>query len=129
VRVVAAIGFCFGGTHGFLAGANRGLDLDAVVGFYGRLSPGRLPRPAEQAHSLGVPLLGLFHGDDLSIPAEEIQEFDTALGRAGVRHELITYLGAPHSFFDRSFVEHEEACSDAWNRVLDFLDQLAVTAT
>jgi carboxymethylenebutenolidase len=123
-RPAVAVGFCFGGTHAFLAGANRALDLDAVVGFYGRLSPGRLPRPAERASSIGVPLLGLFGGDDPSIPAEEIEEFDTALGRAGVRHRLITYPHAPHSFFDRSFAEHRQACSDAWRQVLDFLEHL-----
>ncbi|WP_341721242.1 dienelactone hydrolase family protein [Micromonospora sp. FIMYZ51] len=124
-----AVGFCFGGTHAFLAGANRGLDLDAVVGFYGKLSPGRLPRPAALASSIGVPLLGLFGGDDPSIPAGEIEEFDTALGRAGVRHQLITYPNAPHSFFDRSFEEYEEACSDAWAQVLDFLVHLPVSAS
>jgi len=128
VRPVVAIGFCFGGTHAFLAGANRALDLDAVVGFYGKLSPGRLPRPAEQAGSIGVPLLGLFGGDDPDIPAAEIEEFDTALRQAGVRHQLITYPNAPHSFFDRSFDEHEQACNDAWHRVLGFLDRLPVTA-
>ncbi|WP_422734814.1 dienelactone hydrolase family protein [Micromonospora sp. WMMD558] len=127
-RPAVAVGFCFGGTHAFLAGTNRGLGLDAVVGFYGKLSPGRLPRPAERASSIGVPLLGLFGGDDPAIPAEEIEEFDAALGRAGVRHQLITYPNAPHSFFDRSFAEHEEACSGAWNQVLHFLEHLPASA-
>ncbi|MGQ0842252.1 dienelactone hydrolase family protein [Actinokineospora sp.] len=121
---VVAIGFCFGGTHAFLAGSNHELDLNAVVGFYGRLNPGRLPRPAERAHSIGVPLLGLFGGNDPSIPAEEVGQFDTALRQAGVRAQLITYPNAPHSFFDRSFDEHREACDDAWHRVLNFLEHL-----
>ena len=126
-RPAVAIGFCFGGTHAFLAGTNPGLDLDAVVGFYGKLSPGRLPRPAERARSIGVPLLGLFGGDDPSIPADEIAQFDMALREAGVRHQLITYPNAPHSFFDISFDEHEQACGDAWHRVLDFLEHLPVS--
>lgn len=126
-RPVAAVGFCFGGTHSFLAGANGGLDLDGVVGFYGRLSPGRLPRPADQAGSIGVPLLGLFGGADSSIPADEIEDFDAALGRAGVPHRLITYPNAPHSFFDQSFAEHQTACHDAWCQVLDFLDRLSAS--
>lgn len=129
VRLVAAIGFCFGGTHAFLAGANRRLGLDAVVGFYGKLSPGRLPRPAERAGDIDVPLLGLFGGDDPAIPAEEIEQFGTALRQAGVRHQLITYPDAPHSFFDRAFDEHERACADAWHQVLDFLERLPVPAT
>jgi carboxymethylenebutenolidase len=35
------------------------------------------------------------------------------------------YDGAPHSFFDRSFADHAEACSDAWTRILDFTDRHA----
>ena len=34
------------------------------------------------------------------------------------------YPGAPHSFFDRSFAEHEGACSDAWRRVIGFLEKV-----
>ena len=43
---------------------------------------------------------------------------------AGVEHEIVTYPGAPHSFFDRSFSEHAEACEDAWRRVLGFLQNV-----
>ncbi|KKK06398.1 dienelactone hydrolase family protein [Micromonospora sp. HK10] len=125
---VVVVGFCFGGTHAFLAGANQELGLDGVIGFYGRLSPGRLPRPAEQANGIGVPLLGLFGGDDPAIPAEEVEEFGAALQRAGVRHELVTYPNAPHSFFDRSSADHAPACADAWHQVLDFLDRLPPSA-
>lgn len=76
---------------------------------------------------MSVPLLGLFGGDDPTIPAEEIEEFDTALREAGVRHQLITFARAP-PLFDRSSDEHEEACSDAWHRVLDFLEHLSTAA-
>jgi carboxymethylenebutenolidase len=33
----------------------------------------------------------------------------------------VTYPGAPHSFFDRRYEEHAEACADAWRRMLAFL--------
>ena len=46
---------------------------------------------------------------------------------AGVEHEIVTYPGAPHSFFDRSFSEHAEACEDAWRRVLGFLQQVGAS--
>jgi carboxymethylenebutenolidase len=69
-------------------------------------------------------VLGLFGGADDHIPQEQIDEFDAALADAGVEHELISYPGAPHSFFDRSFDEHAEACEDAWRRVLGFLDDV-----
>ena len=56
-----------------------------------------------------------------SIPAEDRAAFDTGLERAGVEHEIVSYPGAPHSFFDRKQEEFAEASTDAWTRVLDFL--------
>jgi dienelactone hydrolase len=49
--------------------------------------------------------------------------FDRALGEAGVEHELITYDGAPHSFFDRRQDDFADASADAWRRVLDFIER------
>ena len=119
---VATVGFCFGGTHSFLAATNPRLDLDRVVGFYGGLAerPTR-PSPIPLASGTRCPVLGLFGGADPSIPPDQVEAFDAALSEAGVEHELVTYPGAPHSFFDRSFEQHAEACDDAWRRVLAFL--------
>jgi carboxymethylenebutenolidase len=50
-----------------------------------------------------------------------VAAFDEALTAAGVEHELVTYDGAPHSFFDRSQEDFAEASADAWERVLAFL--------
>ena len=55
---------------------------------------------------------------------EDVEAFDRSLVAAGVEHEIVSYPGAPHSFFDRSFAEHAEASEDAWRRVLDFLQRL-----
>ena len=44
-------------------------------------------------------------GADEAIPPEDVAEFEQALERAGVEHEVVTYDGAPHSFFDR---KHED---------------------
>jgi carboxymethylenebutenolidase len=38
-----------------------------------------------------------------------------------VPNELITYEGAPHSFFDKRYEEHRDACGDAWRRILEFV--------
>ncbi len=122
----ASVGFCFGGGHSFWAGTNPDLGLDAVIGFYGLLDPSRRGidnRPNLVAHGdqMKLPVLGLFGGDDESIPAEDIAAFDAGLERAGVDHEIVTYPGAPHSFFDRKQEEFAAASTDAWTRVLDFL--------
>lgn len=123
VERVATVGFCFGGTQSFLAAANAELGLDRVVGFYGSLESERFPllRPADEAPRVGCPVLGLFGGADEGITPEQVGRFDAALAAAGVDHELVTYPGAPHSFFDRRYDEHAEACADAWRRVLAFL--------
>jgi carboxymethylenebutenolidase len=120
----AAVGFCFGGGHSFWAGSNEGLGLDAVVGFYGALSakdrPNR-PNLVEDSDQIKLPVLGLFGGDDPNIHPADVAAFDAGLERAGVEHEVVSYPGAPHSFFDRKQEEFAEASTDAWTRVLDFL--------
>jgi carboxymethylenebutenolidase len=62
-------------------------------------------------------------GADQAITGDDVAAFDRALDAAGVGHELVTYEGAPHSFFDRRQEEHAEASEDAWQRVLAFLER------
>jgi len=129
------LGFCFGGAQSFLAASNPDLGLDAVVGFYGTLDPTRIgfpfamPAPLPQVRNTRTALLGLFGGADPRIPAEDIEAFDRGLDETGVEHELVTYPGAPHSFFDRSSEEHADASEDAWRRVLGFLSRLGAQTT
>jgi carboxymethylenebutenolidase len=121
---VATVGFCFGGTHSFLAAQNADLELDRAVGFYGSLTERPIrPSPIPTASDTKCPVLGLFGGADENIPQDQIDEYARALAEAGVEHEMIAYPGAPHSFFDRKFEEFAEACDDAWRRVLGFLSR------
>ena len=119
------VGFCFGGTQSFLASTNPALDLDGAVGFYGSLNPERWgdAGPIARAGDMHGPLLGLYGGADEGIPPDQIEAFEQRLAAAGVDHEIVVYPGAPHSFFDRRFEEHAEACGDAWRRVLGFLQR------
>ena len=130
VRGAVTVGFCFGGSHSFAAATSPALGLAAAVGFYGRLVPARegAPAPLELAAQTRCPVLGLFGGADAAIPAEDVEAFDRGLDESGVEHEIVTYLGAPHSFFDRAQAEHAEASEDAWRRVLAFLRNVAVQA-
>jgi carboxymethylenebutenolidase len=119
----STVGFCFGGTQSFLAATNEALGLEGAVGFYGSLSLERWGdmSPIRRAADMHGPVLGLFGGADEGIPADQVEAFDAALADAGVEHEIVTYPGAPHSFFDRRYEEHAEACADAWRRLLAFL--------
>ncbi|MFN8517917.1 MAG: dienelactone hydrolase family protein [Chloroflexota bacterium] len=121
---VFAVGFCFGGRLAFDA-ATLVLGLAGVIGFYGVPTGPRLdlPAPAEVASAMASPVLGLFGGADPSIPAEMVAAFGGALTGAGVEHELVTYEGAPHSFFDRKAAEFAAASEDAWRRILAFVER------
>ena len=126
VERVVVVGFCMGGRMAFLANT-LGLELAGVVGFYGSLvGPWRndAPEPVALAGAMTAPVLGLFGGVDTAIPAEHVAAFDGVLTEAGVEHRLVTYEGAPHSFFDRKATEFAAASDAAWGEVLAFLDRV-----
>jgi carboxymethylenebutenolidase len=142
---VVVLGFCMGGRLAFFASAPR-FGASGVIGFYG--VPGTAgpygPGPTQHAAELAAPILGLFGEADEGIPLSDVAAFDAALAAAGVAHEIVTYPGVGHGFFD---VHHNEnaasarselaspavasdqnaaACIDAWRRVLAFLDACRV---
>ena len=125
-RQVFTLGFCFGGSNSWQQAAN-GHGLAGAIGFYG--VPGRENRPLgarsciSLASEMESPILALIGGDDPSIPPAMVEEFDQALTKAGVEHEIQVYPDTPHSFFDRKQEEFAEESADAWRRVLAFIDR------
>src|SRR5512132_3983896 len=126
VGPVATVGFCFGGSLSFVAGADPDLDLPGVVGLYGVLDRSRFDGRGvlAQAADISRPVLGLFGGADEAIPADQIEEFESALSAAGVEHQIHVYPGAPHSFFDKKQDEFAQESEDAWRRILGFLAEI-----
>jgi carboxymethylenebutenolidase len=129
-EAIFTVGFCFGGRHSWLASA-AGHGLAGAIGFYGR--PGRgqdgSPGPIQLADSFRAPILALMGGADEGIPAHDVAAFEAALEQAGVEHEVVTYPGAPHSFFDRKQEQFAEASEDAWRRVLEFMERRRAPST
>jgi carboxymethylenebutenolidase len=123
-RHVFTVGFCFGGRNSWLSAA-AGHALAGAIGFYGRPGEGRdgSPGPTQRAAELEAPILALQAGDDQNITAEDNAAFEEALPEAGVDYELVTYDGAPHSFFDRRQEDFAAASDDAWNRVLAYIER------
>jgi len=121
---IFTVGFCLGGRHSWLAAA-AGHGLSGAVGFYGRPGEGRdgAPGAAQAAARIEAPILALQAGADRNITAEDNAAFRSALESAGVDYELITYEGAPHSFFDRKQSDYADASEDAWQRTLSFIEQ------
>jgi carboxymethylenebutenolidase len=115
VNSLFTVGFCFGGSSSWNQSAFHP-DLNGCIGFYGR------PARSEPSISkMKAPLLLLVAGADAATPLEQSREFEKRLKSAGVPFESHVYDGAPHSFFDRAFVQWKDACDDAWRQILDFV--------
>jgi carboxymethylenebutenolidase len=114
---IFTVGFCIGGSHSWRLAASD-LDLAGVMGFYGRPS-----LALDVVPDVRVPVLMLVAGADQATPVSESQDFAATLEKAGKDVEIHVYDGAPHSFFDRSFDDHADACADAWRRMLAFVDR------
>ncbi len=109
------VGFCFGGGQSWRLAASD-LGVSGVIGFYG------LPQPAtEVVDDLSAPLLLLLAGADVATSPAEFDAFTARLDQAGKPYERQVYEGAPHSFFDATYAEWQDACDDAWSRTLAFI--------
>lgn len=112
---IYTVGFCFGGAYSWRQSADTP-GLAGCIGFYGRTT-----WVGDAASRMRAPLLMLMGGADPSIPRADSQALADHARAAGVQVEHVVYDGAPHSFFDRSFAEHEQACADAWARIRAFV--------
>ncbi len=121
---VFTVGFCFGGANSWRQ-SGEGHRLAGCIGFYGG-------HPMDRAGSaiprMTAPLLMLLGGADQGTPPEEFETFADQVRARGIEVESHTYPGAPHSYFDRSFAEHTEACRDSWVRILAFTERNRRTA-
>ena len=127
-RRLFTMGFCFGGRLAFLTATMPELAVSGAIGFYGwptGHSRNDTPAPADVAGQNLAPVLGLFGGADQGITAEVVATYEAALEAASAEHELISYPGAPHSFFDRRQTDFAAASEDAWRRILDFVASAA----
>jgi len=126
---IVTIGFCLGGRLAVLAGTGD-QRLAGVIGFYcwPAAGPDGAPGPTQRAAQLAAPVLALMAGDDPDIPPSDVAAFAGALAAAGVDHEVVTYDGAPHSFFDAKQEEFADASADAWRRVLGFVERVGASA-
>jgi carboxymethylenebutenolidase len=124
VESVFTVGFCLGGRFSWLAAA-EGHGLAGAIGFYGRpgLTSDGAPGAQQRANELEAPILALMGGADQGIPQDDVDAFEAALTEAGVDHDVVTYPGAPHSFFDRKQEEFAQASENAWTRTLEFIER------
>ena len=118
---VGAMGFCIGGHMTYLAAAEA--DVDAAASFYGGgiAAPQGLgggPSTVSRTPKIRGRILCLFGEKDSFIPLAEVDAIRQALGKGGVRHDVVVYPGADHGFFcDQRGTYQQSAARDAWERV------------
>jgi carboxymethylenebutenolidase len=121
----AIAGFCWGGRIAWLYAAHNP-TLAACAPWYGRLDGPRTAAqpvwPIDIAHDLTVQTLGIYAGDDPSIPLDLVDEMKARLAAAGAPADIVVYEQAPHGFFaDYRPSYREKDAHDAWGRMVAFL--------
>ncbi len=119
-------GFCWGGRIAWLYAAHA--NVKAGVAWYGRLvgTSGELtPRqPIDVAAGLRAPVLGLYGGDDPSIPLDTVDKMKAVLadGSPAARaSRFVVYPDAPHAFHaDYRASYRQGPAEDGWKRTLEW---------
>jgi carboxymethylenebutenolidase len=93
-RKPAAVGFCFGGGQVWALLASGEPRLGAAAPFHGPLPDG-----ADLAGSRGAAVLAVYAELDERVNASR-DAAKAALEKAGLTHEIVTYPGANHAFFN-----------------------------
>jgi len=114
-----AMGYCFGGAA-VLELARSGSDMKGFVTFHGGLAT-----PEGQDYSQARGEILVLHGTaDAAITMEEFAALAKELERTGVRHEMISYSGAPHAFTVFGGERYrEDADRKSWDRFTAFLGE------
>jgi carboxymethylenebutenolidase len=114
-RKLGATGFCFGGGMVWLLLTTGDARLAAAAPFYG-------PLPADDASFTGskAAVLGIYAEQDERVNASR-DAARAALEAAGLTHEIVTYPGANHAFFNDTGPRYNpEAATQAYAKVLDW---------
>ena len=113
---VGTVGFCMGGALALFA-ASKNEQVGACVVFYGIH-----PKVEPDFEALRAPVLGLFAGNDSSVPPAAVRALEEKVREHGKSIETHIYPGIDHAFFNdtRPEVYDAEAAADAWRRTIEF---------
>jgi carboxymethylenebutenolidase len=112
---LGAVGFCFGGGMTWLLLASGEPRLAAAAPFYGPL-----PEGADFSGSPNAAVLGIYAEQDARVNASR-DAAEAALKRAGLTHEIVTYPGVNHAFFNDTGPRYDQAAAtEAYAKVLDW---------
>ena len=127
---VGVMGFCRGGRQTWLYAAHSP-HLKAAVAFYGPLlgTPTPIqPRSAlDLAADIRCPLLGLYGGQDPSIPLSAVREAEAKAKAAHKTIDIVIYPDAPHGFHADYRPSYRQAdAEDAWKRAIAWFHRFGV---
>jgi carboxymethylenebutenolidase len=115
---IGAVGFCFGGGMVWTLLASGEPRLAAAAPFYGPLPDG-----AEFTGSRDAAVLGVYAEQDDRVNASR-DAAEEALERAGLTHEIVTYPGAGHAFFNDTGQRYNPgAAAAAYEKLLGWFGQ------
>ena len=116
-----AMGYCFGGAA-VLELARSGADMKGFASFHGGLKT-----PAGQNYGNTSGKILVMHGTaDTAITMDQFAGLATELEAAGVKHEMVTYSGAPHAFTVFGSPRYrKDADSKSWKLFGEFLDEVS----
>jgi carboxymethylenebutenolidase len=115
---VGILGWCFGGGVSANMMVAMPLQLDAAVIYYGNVGG----ITAAQLRPVAMPVLGLFGGQDSSIPLDTVRAFEQRLQAAGKDAAITIYPEAGHAFANPTGDNYEAGpAEDAWKRTTAFL--------
>lgn len=118
---IGAIGWCMGGQQSLLLSlADPRIKATAI--FYG----GLVSDP-EKLKSLQGPVLGVFGNNDKGPSPEEVNKFEEALKKAGIKDvSIYRYDGVGHAFASHAAAKmgmyNEEKAKDAWAKTYAWLE-------
>jgi carboxymethylenebutenolidase len=127
---IGVIGFCRGGRQTWLYAAHSP-HLRAAVAFYGPLGGNPSPIQPQTAMDLAAdikcPLLGLYGGQDQSIPVDAVRQAEAKAKAAHKTVEIVVYPDAPHGFHADYRPSYRQAdAEDGWKRTLAWFHRFGV---
>lgn len=131
VERLGVTGFCWGGRLTWMYAAHNP-RCKAAVAWYGKLATGHSPlqkeHPVDVAGRLHAPVLGLYGGQDASIPLEDVRRMEAALrqGSDAARASRIdVYPESGHAFYADYRPSYNAAdARDAWGKALGWFNRL-----
>lgn len=127
---LGAVGFCWGGRQAWLF-AEHEPRLKAVVAFYGRVEgqpSATAPfNPVDRVTDLHAPVLGLYGGQDTSIPQDTLDRMKKSIADKGPEvargSQIVVYPDAGHAFFADYRPSYRKAdAEDGWRRTLQWFE-------